>query len=115
MRITAAIVLTLTTFVLQGGTAKQKSQITPCVVVQEALSDYQRLKPGMTRKDIGKDFVPDGGVQFFGSTRYVYTKCVLLQMTVEFSSSQTGSTAPPSPDDKIVTVSNLIVTYPAKD
>lgn len=51
--------------------ARSQVQTSPCSIVQKALEDYGQLKLGMTRKEIERRFVPDGGLQFPFSTRYL--------------------------------------------
>lgn len=86
-----------------------------CGMVQRALADSQRIKVGMTRTQLEKYFVADGGVQFPNNWRYVYPKCEYLKLEVEFTAGPTRGQALSSPDDTVTRVSKLFVDYPVKD
>jgi hypothetical protein len=86
----------------------------PCGVIDAALSDYQHIKTGITRRDVDRYFELDGGLQFPSSARYVYPKCRYLHLDIEFE-AKGNVDRPLSPDDKVVKASRLYVDYPVKD
>jgi hypothetical protein len=90
---------------------------TACTVIANVLADQRRIKIGMTRREVEQYFEPDGGAQFFGSTRYVSKKCQMLQVAVGYSepSSDKRVAALNTPDDKVTEISELRIAYPAKD
>jgi hypothetical protein len=83
-------------------------------MVQQALVDYARIKSGLTRREVEKYFMQQGGVQFPGSTHYLYRKCRYLHVDVDFTSKGTGDRLF-SPDDVVTKASQLYVDYTAKD
>jgi hypothetical protein len=84
-------------------------------MVQQALADARRIKPGMKRSDVEKYFKYAGGIQFRGDARFVYPSCEYLQLRVQFEvvGSPTGDVM--SPDDTVRTVSQMTVDYPITD
>jgi len=69
----------------------------------------------MTRREVEKYFVSDGGLQFPNSTRYVYPKCVYIKLEVDFSPAPSRDRALASAEDIVTRVSKLFVNYPVKD
>jgi predicted membrane-bound spermidine synthase len=102
---------------LLGAPARQETASGPssCAVVQQALSDYQHIKAGATRREVEKYFVLDGGLQFRSKTTYAYPKCNYIKLEIEFSPAPSGAPVLLSPDDTVTKVSKLFVGYPAKD
>jgi hypothetical protein len=94
---------------------QSKAQESPsCATVQQALIDSGRIKPGVTRREVEKYFMQQGGVQFPGSTYYLYRKCRHLHVDVDFT-TKGGVDRLFSPDDVVTKVSKLYVDYTAKD
>jgi len=86
------------------------SESPSCVVIQQALNDFQHIRVGMSRKEVEKYFKRDGGMQFPSSTRYVYPKCDYIKLEVDFSAGTF------SPNDIVTKISEqLFVNYPARD
>jgi hypothetical protein len=83
--------------------------------VQQALADSQRIKEGMKRKDVEKDWLADGGLQFPDNWRYTYPRCAYIKMAVEYTPAANRGRGPFSPDDTVKKVSNLYIEYPTKD
>jgi hypothetical protein len=109
--IIGAIIL-FAAILLEGQSKTERSD--SCLILQQALADYQQLKVGMTRRELETNFQPDGGLQFTGSTRYLYKKCLLLQIKVDFAAIESAKQLP-SPADKVSAIAELSVAYPAKD
>jgi hypothetical protein len=111
-----ALLVGLIFFVLRGATAQpQQSQEQPCRLIVQALEAAKKLKPGMLRADIEKDFQPDGGVSFRTQGRYVFRMCPYIKIDVNFDLQGPTETPSPSPKDRIATVSRLYLEYPFAD
>ncbi|MDQ6664399.1 MAG: hypothetical protein M3Z23_08395 [Acidobacteriota bacterium] len=74
-------------------------------MVGQALTAYQAVKSGITRKDVEKNFKSDGGIHFRDHG----------QLEVTFALAQGRTDAMSSPDDVVATVSKLFIDYPTKD
>jgi hypothetical protein len=94
--------------------ADTKHQDSSCAVIQQALSDYQRIKVGITRREVENYFAQDGGAQFPGNTRYVYPKCRYLHIDVEFTAKDPARGIFAT-NDTVTKMSKLYVDYSAKD
>ncbi len=110
----SAIVLLLAVVSTTERKSVQANPETGCQLVQQALQNYQQLKVGLSRSDAIRYFVPDGGMQFPSSGRYVDPSCRYLHVDIEFKLAKPDAILP-SPDDKIMSISKLYVEYPAKD
>ena len=86
-----------------------------CTVVKEALDDSLHIKVGMTRREVEKYFSPDGGLQSFSTTRYVYLKCEFIKVNISFKSALRGKQNLRSPDDIVENVSKPYLEYPVTD
>lgn len=115
----ARIILFGMTFIsavlLAGGTRDKQTQgSSSCVLIEQALTDYQRIKIGSTRSEVERYFTREEAAQFPSTTRYVYPKCSYLHLDVDFQAK-----APPghlfSPDDTVIKISKLYVAFLAKD
>jgi hypothetical protein len=85
-----------------------------CVDVKRALVDHGRIRAGVARREVEKYFVQDGGLQFPGTTRYVYTRCRYLHVDIDFEAKASAGQLF-SPDDVVTKVSKLYVDYSARD
>lgn len=110
---TIVLAVVLVIFALASRT-KSQVQPSPCSIVQKALEDYGHLKPGMTRKEIEHRFVPDRGLQFPLSTRYLYVDCPYIKVEIKFKPSSPGSKWF-APGDISTEISKLSIDYPAND
>jgi hypothetical protein len=89
-----------------------------CIEVKNVLETAQRLKPGMTRKEVEQHLERDGGVQFQSPTRYTVPACNYIKIDVEFQVDQGGSEKRNellSPEDVVVGISKPYIVYPTKD
>jgi hypothetical protein len=87
-----------------------------CQLVMEALKASEKIKPGMLRADLAKDFTSDGGISFPNEGRYTYRKCSFIKIDVEFDAKPLPSPLPKdstdfSSDDRIKKVSRLYIFY----
>jgi hypothetical protein len=94
-----------------GGTESQS-----CKPVVEALDAASKLKAGMLRADVEKDFDLDGGMTFQDRATYTYRRCRYIKVDVEFQKRD----VPPniqtfSQEDIVNKVSTPHLAYPATD
>ena len=112
-KLAIVVLLVLMSFNLNSG-AQENAHSNDCGLIKQALADYQHVKVGATRAEVGRYFVPDGGAQFPSRTRYIYPRCNYLHVDVEFELTKPTEVSS-SPEDKVVGVSKLYIEYPAKD
>jgi hypothetical protein len=103
-----SIAIVLIWIATKGSTAGQ-SPAEPkaaCDVVVRALREVQNVKPGMTRRDLLKQFIGEGGVSNRLQRTYVLKTCPYVKVDVEFEipPGQGGSTAE-GLSDKIADIS----------
>lgn len=89
-------------------------QDAACVLLGQALSDYQRVRGAKTRAEVVKYFTPDGGAQFPSKARYVHPRCGYVHLDVEFELLKPDQIKL-LPDDRVISISKLYLEYPAKD
>src|ERR1044072_34714 len=86
--------------------------------VGNALKQIQTIKPGMTRRDVLKFFVAEGGLGGGSghSRTYLYRDCLYIKVDVEFEPAQeTGGRSKESHDDKITKISRPYLGNPTID
>jgi hypothetical protein len=110
--ITALAVVLLTSLGFSRHTTVSQSN---CGVIEEALAETSKLKPGITRDKVEVTFVLDGGMQFGRTSRYSFRKYPSIKMDVEFSDRGAGSPGDYSPTDRIVKVSRPYLELPSYD
>jgi hypothetical protein len=88
-----------------------------CGIIREAIAEFGKIKPGMTRRKVEEHFERDGGLQFRGATRYTYSKCKDATIKVEIKFKLAGSVDRPafSNDDTVVEVSKPYLEYFSRD
>ena len=69
------------------------------------LPELESIKVGMTRGELLKVFMGEGGISTRGWHRYVYRKCGFVKVDVEFSPAGDPSSFKESPDDRIMRIS----------
>ena len=70
--------------------------------VRHSFDEMQTVKPGMTRGDLEKVFVGEGGFHASGSQVYLYRGCLYFKVTVDFQLAGSPLEYPSNPKDKIV-------------
>ena len=55
--------------------------------VDQVMRSISTIKPGMTRKDLFRIFVEEGGLSTRSQRRYVYKHCPYIKVDVEFSTA----------------------------
>jgi hypothetical protein len=91
------------------------SQLDTCGQVKQALDDSLQIQVGMTRREVEKQFKEDGGVTTREQTRYIYKKCMYIQIEIRFKLAAPLNSLNFSPDDTVTTVSKPYLAYPATD
>ena len=89
-----------------------------CAIIRQAIDDTLQIKPGMTRADVEKKYQLDGGLQPLNlpsTTRYLYLKCSLIKIDVEFKAGADSKRGSLSPNDIVVSVSKPYLEYPFTD
>jgi len=89
-------------------------ECSACSVVDQALGDVGQVKNGMTRGEVEKLFVRDGGASFRLRTVYVSRRCRYLKIDVDFDPDP-GVNGNFSPNDIVMKVSQLYAAYPSMD
>ena len=70
--------------------------------VQHSFDEMQTIKPGMTRGELEKVFVGEGGFYSSSHQTYLYRGCLYFKVTVDFQLAGSGLEYPSNPKDKIV-------------
>lgn len=74
--------------------------------IQQHLPELQSIKVGMTRGELFKVFMEEGGISSRTRHRYVYRKCGLVKVDVEFAPTRDNDNTPRDrPDDRITKIS----------
>ncbi|MBC7797894.1 MAG: hypothetical protein H7Z37_13555 [Pyrinomonadaceae bacterium] len=96
--------------------SNSQSQTSSCKCVSDALSDIEKIKVGMKRKDLDKMFSVDGGISTTNPQRFVYEQCNFIKVEVKFEFIDTSNRFPKdSPDDKINEISKPYLEHPFYD
>jgi hypothetical protein len=113
-RIILFVMILISAVLLAAGARDKQTQGSTCALIEQALTDYQRIKIGSTRGEVERYFIREEAAQFPSTTRYVYPKCSYLHLDVDFEAK-----APPghlfSPDDTVIKISKLYVDFLTKD
>lgn len=90
--------------------------------IADSLKEMQRVKVGMTREDLLKIFVTEGGLYTRSHRTYVYRGCPYIKVDVEFQSvgpsarDQNGrETLIESPNDVIAKISKPYLDWSNRD
>jgi Oxidoreductase molybdopterin binding domain len=80
--------------------------------IQEVLPELESIKVGMTRGELLKVFMEEGGISGRTRHRYVYRKCGLVKVDVEFApASEKDNDIRDRPDDRITKISKPYLDY----
>ncbi|MGB6692217.1 MAG: hypothetical protein WBE76_30610 [Terracidiphilus sp.] len=83
-------------------------------LMEDALKILKDLVPGTPRSRVEQDFRPDGGLQsFHNSSRYVFKKCPLIKVDIEFTHFDGQQDDLKS--DQIIKISRPYLEYPFSD
>jgi hypothetical protein len=99
----------------QKGTASDSS----CETIIQALLAHGKIKPGMKRRDVEKNFQQAGGMTFRFATDYVYSKCEYIEVRTDFEAGPDVKGVKPRGDfpenDIVKNVGKLTLGYPTRD
>jgi len=111
-------VLFIMILAISSGSLGEQPQTThgcPCNVIEQALGDLQRIKPGMTRQDLERhNFSIAGGLSSREQTNYIYKNCRYIQLEATFEPDSSVKNDF-SPKDVITQLSKLTLGYPVTD
>ncbi len=79
------------------------------------LEEMQSIRAGMSRADLLKVFMEEGGLSTRLGRRYVYRRCGLIKVDVEFAPGSDPSSHRQRPDDRITRMSKPFLERPAVD
>jgi hypothetical protein len=91
-----------------GGSQEEQGHVK---WVEAGLKEMETIKIGMTRADLLKVFVEEGGISTRKSRTYAYRKCPYFKVTFEFKpiGGQTGF--PENPKDEIIKISQPFLQW----
>ena len=115
LRVTGITVLSLTLLASAGFSHNGSRADDNCAVIEEALQDAGKLKPGITRDKVEESFALDGGLNFVMTSRYSFKKCRSIKVDIEFTDREGGSPKEFSATDRMVKVSRPYLAYPTFD
>ena len=94
----------------------QPTAAADCKCMSDALSDIEKIKVGMKRKDLDTMFSLDGGISAINPGRFVYGKCRFIKVDVKFEFADKGGKSPKgNPADEIVAISKPYLERPFYD
>lgn len=116
----AAVLAVLLSVCMLGGCQarmEDQNQSSCCQMVRDALAASRRLRPGMTRRDVERQFYVDGGAQGPESTRYDFAKCGYTKVQIDFKLAGASEHGMPgyNPDDTVTKVSPPYIAAPTLD
>lgn len=80
--------------------------------IQEVLPELESIKVGMTRGELLKVFMEEGGISSRTRHHYVYRKCGLVKVDVEFApASEKDNDIRDRPDDRITKISKPYLDF----
>jgi hypothetical protein len=85
-----------------------------CAIVERALGAYRAIKPGITRKELEKNFKYDGGLNFRDHGRYTYRGCDYIKLEVTFEPAPDRGDAFGSPDERSSRPRSCFSTIPQR-
>ena len=92
---------------LKSGSTQQQEEHQEWV--RHSFEEMQTVKPGMTRGDLEKVFVGEGGFHQSDSQTYLYRGCQHFKVTVGFQLAGSALEYPSNPKDKIVSITQPYV------
>jgi hypothetical protein len=83
--------------------------------IESVLGWTNRVREGMTRKDVEKVFTTEGGISTRAQQTYVLKGCPYIKVEVEFSFPDEGHSLDRNPGDKIIKISKPYLEYSIMD
>ena len=85
-------------------------------MVVDAMDSASKLKIGMLRADVERDFEADGGISVRDRGTYTYRRCHYIKLNIEFRVHENApNTYAISPEDQVSKISSLYLAYPVSD
>ena len=112
----AALLLTIAVVgvLAQGvGTDVERNDREHTQWIEHVMASLSTIKPGMTRKDLARLVVQDGGLGSRSQGRYLYRHCADIKIDIQFAAADEGPDW--SPEDRVVKVSRPYLEYPTFD
>lgn len=98
------------------GSAQICSNKSHCDWISGSVQTINSLRPGMTRADLEKLFISDGGLSTRGRGTYVYNSCPYIKVDVEFNIVQPSDNQKPDMrQDQIKSISRPYLAQPTAD
>ena len=82
--------------------------------IGEVMRSIETIKPGMSRGNLKKVFVEEGGLSTRAQRKYVYKTCPYIKVDVTFAPADNDKLTE-KPEDKIVSISHAYLEYPVMD
>jgi hypothetical protein len=79
--------------------------------IRENLPELESVRVGMTRGELLKVFMQEGGISTRTWRHYVYRKCVYVKVDVEFAAVGNTDSGEEGPDDKITKISKPYLQF----
>jgi hypothetical protein len=121
MRIIISIMSTIVFMVIVSSVRLEGQRIRDTSVghtewLGKTLKEIQTIKLGMSRRDLVRLFVAEGGLGSSGRSRtYLYRECLYIKVDVEFEPVQRIGKSKEFPDDKIIKISRPYLGNPTID
>ena len=110
------LVISAFSFTLPARAYQSNVESQCCSMVTQALEAANRIKKGMSRAEIEKEFNKDGGIDFGSSTIYTFKLCSLIKIRVEFvQNKDDAASANDHQKDLVQSVSKPYIEYPMRD
>jgi hypothetical protein len=83
--------------------------------IAASLTDMQGIKVGMTREELLRVFMEEGGISNRRWRRYVYRKCGYIKVDIEFAPANNPDNPDESPEDRITKISQPFLEWSIRD
>ena len=97
--------------------ARPQNGVQCCKLVEDAIDDSRHVKPGISRRELEKDWRVDGGLSVREEANYDYRKCLDIKIHVNFKPvpSQQRAGEEPDQNDIVIKVSRPYLEYAFAD
>jgi hypothetical protein len=99
----------------QAPTAPSADEAALTKAIGTVLQAANELKPGMTRKDVLRNFMTEGGLSQRSWNHFVYRGCPYIKIDVTFAIPPGADQSAEDAADKIATVSRPYLQYSIVD
>jgi hypothetical protein len=114
---TLCLIVLTSSFALmsRGSTNRSECEESHCKWIETSLTEMQTIKVGMTRADLLKVFMEEGGLSTRTMRTYVYRGCPYLKVNFEFKPVGEVKAFNESPSDKIIKISQPFLQWGVED